>query len=301
LGLPPWRSLVYNAFSSSNFEIACQCKAFDMPLTLSLKQTSSVPLEVEGILPESVRGKSLAEVEQMKMFQGNNETPLAEFFKITGDPDDGVMIFDGDVQGVHWIGCQMSEGRIEVRGNAGRHVGSEMTGGRIDVAGDVSDWVGGEMKGGLIHVKGRAGHLAGAAYRGSASGMTGGTLLIEGDAGNEIGHTMRRGMLVVGGSIGDLAGFNMLAGNIFVGGESGIRHGAGMRRGTLTFWGDAHPPLLPTFRRACRFRPHIFQIVFRDLLRLGFPLAESLLQADFDLYHGDFLEGGKGEILLRAS
>ena len=47
-------------------------------------------------------------------------------------------------------------------------------------------------------------------------------------------------------------GYNMLAGSILLFGDSGIRHGAGMRRGTIAFLGGKGPPLLPTFRRACR-------------------------------------------------
>jgi formylmethanofuran dehydrogenase subunit C len=157
------------------------------------------------------------------------------------------------------------------------------------------------MRGGLIRVRGRAGHLVGAAYRGSPRGMTGGTILIHGDVGNEIGHSMRRGLLAAGGRAADLVGFNMLAGTILVFGECGIRHGAGMRRGTLGFFGPTPPPLLPSFRRACRYRPEALGLVLRHLLRLGFPVPEDLPAADVELYNGDLLEGGRGELLIRAA
>ena len=173
-------------------------------------------------------------------------------------------------------------------------------GGEIHVAGDASDWVGGEMHGGLIHVHGRAGHLIGSAYRGSKRGMTGGTILIEGDAGNEVGHTMRRGWICVGGRAGDAAGFNMIAGSIFVFGEHGIRYGAGMRRGTIALFGADEPNMLPTFRHACRFRPPIFATMLADLSRHEFPFDPSLASAEYDLYHGDMLDGGRGEVLVRC-
>src|SRR5687768_13655366 len=241
-----------------------------MPLRFTLRVKPSVPLEVEGVTPDVTRGKSLAEIEKLEIFEGNVKSRLADFFTVHGDAGDDIHEWAGELTGVHWIGAKMQTGKIVVEGNAGRHIGSEMRGGEIHVLGDASDWVGGEMHGGLIHVRGKAGHLIGAAYRGSAKGMTKGTILIGGDAGNEIGHSMRRGLIAIGGSIGDLAGINMLAGSVLVFGESGIRHGAAMKRGTLAFLGKTAPPLLPTFRRACRYRPEALYVMYRHLRSLDF-------------------------------
>ncbi len=272
-----------------------------MSLKLRYRGETTVPVEVEGITPDAVRDKSVAEIEKLEIFHGNKKTALAEFFDVSGDAADGRMDWEGDLSGVHWIGAKMTGGTIHISGNAGRHLGSDMRGGEIHVTGDAGDWVGGEMHKGLIHVRGRAGHLIGAAYRGSAVGMTGGTILIGGDVGNEIGHTMRRGLLAVGGNTGDLAGFNMLAGSILIFGETGIRHGAGMRRGTIVFLHQNRPPLLPTFRKACRFRPLAMQVVFRYLKQHDFQVPDEVLQGQFDLYNGDLIEGGRGELLLLAS
>jgi formylmethanofuran dehydrogenase subunit C len=167
------------------------------------------------------------------------------------------------------------------------------------VDGDAGDWVGGEMQGGLIRVRGRAGHLIGAAYRGSARGMSGGTILVHGEVGNEIGHSMRRGLLAVGAA-GDLVGFNMLAGTILVFGSAGIRHGAGMRRGTIAFLGSESPPILPSFRWACRYRPEVMTLLLRHVRNGGFPMADDVATAGFDLYNGDLIEGGRGELLVRC-
>ena len=271
-----------------------------MPLRLTLKKKTTVPLEVEGITPDVTRGKSLAEIEKLEVFEGNVKTSLAEFFTVAGDAADGIHEWEGDLAGVHWIGAKMTSGKVIASGNVGRHLGSEMRGGEIHVQGDASDWVGGEMHGGLIHVRGRAGHLVGSAYRGSAKGMTKGTILIGGDAGNEIGLSMRRGLIAIGGNIGDLAGMNMLAGSIFVFGTSGIRHGAGMKRGTIAFLGPEAPPLLPTFRRACRYRPEVLPVIYRQLRKLDFAVPDELLTAPCDLYNGDLIAGGRGEILIRA-
>src|SRR3954451_10652658 len=271
-----------------------------MPLRLVLRKKASVPLEVEGITPDAVRGKSLSEIEKLEVFEGNVKSRLADYFTVSGNASDEIHEGEGDLSGVHWIGAKMQSGKVVVSGNGGRHIGSEMRGGEIHVLGNAGDWVGGEMHGGLIHVRGKAGHLVGAAYRGSAKGMTKGTILIGGDAGNEIGHSMRRGTIAIGGSIGDLAGINMLAGTILVFGESGIRHGAGMKRGTIAFLGKTAPPILPTFRRACRYRPEIMPLIYRHLRRLDFAVNDELMSSTYELYNGDFLAGGRGELLIRA-
>jgi formylmethanofuran dehydrogenase subunit C len=269
-----------------------------MPLRLVLRAKTTVPLEVEGVTPDAVRGLPLSGIEKLEVFEGNVKARLADYFKISGDPSDEIHDWEGDLAGVHWIGAKMKSGRVVVHASAGRHIGSEMRGGEIHVLGNASDWVGGEMHGGLIHIRGRAGHLVGSAYRGSATGMTKGAILIGGDAGNEIGHSMRRGLIAIGGNIGDLAGLNMLAGSIFIFGHSGIRHGAGMHRGTLAFFGPA-PSLLPTFRRACRYQPDFLKVVFRHLRRLEFMVCDDSLRSSYDLYNGDFLAGGRGEVLIR--
>jgi formylmethanofuran dehydrogenase subunit C len=271
-----------------------------MAVRLELVNNTSIPLEVEGILPETVAGKSASEIERLNLFHGNRQAPLADFFRVSGSSDDECLEWAGDLAGVHWLGAGMTRGIMRVDGSAGRHVGSRMRGGRIDVAGDVSDWLGGEMLGGEIQVRGRAGHCVGCAYRGSARGMTNGVILVHGDAGNEIGHGMRRGLIAVAGHAGDLIGFNMLAGSIFVFGNSGIRPGAGMRRGTIGLLGSELPPLLPTFRRACTGRLEILRLADQVLARQNFPAPVRMGDTILALYHGDLLEGGRGEILLRA-
>lgn len=271
-----------------------------MPLTLELQQTSQVPIEVEGITPDVCLGRTLTEIENLEIYQGNCQLSLRDFFRVRGDAKDGEIVWQGDLSGVHWIGAKMTSGTMRIRGKAGRHVGSEMAGGEIHVDGDTGDWLGGEMQGGLIHVQGKAGHLVGAAYRGSSRGMTGGTILVGGDAGNEVGHSMRRGLIVVGGSSGDLVGFNMLAGTILVLGSCGIRHGAGMRRGTIGLLGDESVDMLPSFRRGALTRPIAMALLWKELERLNYQVPPRVKECDYRIYHGDLIEGGRGEILLAS-
>ena len=272
-------------------------------MTLELEYTGDtmIPLELEGVTPCRLRDLSQADIEQYEIFHGKERTALAEFFKISGTASDEKLSFSGDLSGVHWLGAKMQSGVLAIDGPCGRHLGSEMTGGTIKVSGNASDWVGAEMKGGLIHIQGDAGHQVGAGYRGSASGMNRGTILVQGSAGNEIGMTMRRGLIVVGGATGDLIGFNMLAGTVMAFGDTGIRHGAGMRRGTIIFMGENHPPLLPTFKYGNRYQPEFMRLLLHDLKVLDFPVPSQWMDAQYDLYHGDMIDGGRGEMFFRIT
>ncbi len=272
-----------------------------MSLTLRFHAKTSVPVEIEGIVPDQIHNKSLAEIERLAIYHGNRKLDLAEMFSISGDPAKGRIDLEGELAGVHFIGSGMNRGEIHVHGNAGRHVGAAMNGGRIEVDGNAGDFTGCEMHGGLIHVAGNAGHKIGAAYPGSKKGMTDGTILIGGDVGSEVGASMRRGTLVVRGSCGDALGFNMIAGSIVVFGSCGARPGAGMRRGTLGLFGMAPTKLLPTFRAAGRFRPLFLRILFRELAHLGFPVDQGLLATDLLLSHGDLVSLGHGEVWMRTN
>lgn len=270
-----------------------------MPLTLTYCAKTTVPVEVAGFTPAGLRGASRTEIEKRTILHGNQRVPLAELFRVAGTSDDEQLTFVGDLSGVHSIGAKMDRGVIRVEGNAGRHLGSELAGGEIQVTGDAGDWVGGEMRSGLIHVRGNAGDRVGSAYRGSPRGMIGGTLLIGGNCGDELGHNLRRGLIAVGGNVGDAPGLNLIAGTILVMGGVGIRPVAGMRRGTLAVFGKT-PELLPTFRPSGLGRPLYLRLYFAALRRQGFAVPPELDEADYRLFAGDLLAGGRGEVLTRA-
>jgi formylmethanofuran dehydrogenase subunit C len=267
---------------------------------MTYRGNATVPLDVEGVTPDVVASLSISEIEQTPVYEGNRAARLADYFDIAGDPTDERIEWHGDLGGVHWIGAKMKSGIMHVHGSAGRHVGSEMSGGEIHVTGDAGDWAGAEMHGGLIRIQGSAGNSVGSAYRGSATGMTRGVLLIEKNAGHEVGNVMRRGLIAIGGRVGDLVGASMRGGTILMFGACGIRHGAGMRRGTLAFLGPERPRLLPSFRYACRFQPQAMHMLLRQMVSYGFPFPEEHLHAELDLFNGDLIEGGRGELLMRA-
>jgi formylmethanofuran dehydrogenase subunit C len=267
-------------------------------LRLRYHGATSSPIEAECISPDTLAGKSAAEIAALPVQHGNRSVPLGEFLAIEGDPSDGDIVVEGDCSKVKWLGAGMTRGRLTIHGDAGMHTGAEMKGGVLHVFGQAGDWAGAEMRGGLLHVHGDAGHLAGAASRGSRAGMRGGVLLIDGKAGHEIGATMRGGLIAVGGTSGDFPGVSMIAGSIFLFGPSGGRPGAGMKRGSLAFFA-ASPLLLPTFRPACIYRPVFLSVYLRQLRVWGFAVDERFHGGRWRRWTGDHVSLGKGEILLR--
>lgn len=272
-----------------------------MALTLTLKQTLKVPLEVNSVNHESVSQQPLDEIRALPVLHGNRKLTVADFFEVQqSSTDEDLIVWSGDCSRVKHIGAGLTAGRIRVEGNAGMHLGAEMSGGEILVQGDVTDWIGTEMKGGTLCIKGNAGDLVGAAYPGSKRGMSGGTILIHGNAGHEAGHRMRRGMIVIGGTSGNAVGFDMIAGSIFSFGKIGKRMGAGMRRGTIGLFGESNEPeFLPTFKYSCVYYPTWLFFFLRQLRSLGFPVPEDCFGTEYRRYCGDFLALGKGEILVR--
>lgn len=273
-----------------------------MPLRLRLIAESSIPIEVDTVRLETAREQTLKALLTTPVQQGNVQEQLGEFFEATGSAsDDDTLVWEGDCSCVKLIATGLSVGTVRVEGNAGMHLGAEMTGGEVLVEGNADDWVGAEMHGGRIHIHGNAGHLVGAVYRGGHRGMTAGEILVHGDAGNEVGHAMRRGLIAIGGRSGDAIGVGLIAGTIVSAGEVGIRHGAGMKRGSIILLsGQSAPEMLPTFRDSGLCQPTFLRIYLRHLASLDWPLPADSLDTLFRRYCGDFLETGKGEILVRS-
>lgn len=272
----------------------------------ALARSDRIPLEADRLSPDRLAGLTLPEIERIEVWHGNRSLPLAEFFRVAGDVADGRLELEGDCATVKGIGARMTRGAIVVAGDAGMHLGAEMRGGSIRVDGSVADWAGAELAGGRIHIRGAAGNGVGAAYRGAKVGMRGGEILVEGTAGSEIGSRMRRGLIAIGGRSGDFPGFGMLAGTILLLGPAGARPGAGMRRGTIALMHptDSRAKLLPSFRFACVAQSPTLGLYLSRLAKLGFaPLVATDAERAPGLlehYRGDFLELGKGEVLVAA-
>ena len=145
-------------------------------------------------------------------------------------------------------------------------------------------------------MRGSAGRRLGGAYPGERAGMRGGEILVHGDAGDEAGAGLRRGLIAVAGRTGDAAGLSALAGTIVAFGALGTHPGAGMRRASIVAMTE--PGLLPTYARACTYRPPFLRLCLRRLRELGLPVTDAQIEGRYTRWSGDGLELRRGEILI---
>lgn len=264
-------------------------------ITLTLKESPTVPLETEAICPDVFADKSLDVIRGLPMQLGKRRHRLDDFFQVDGEPGEDIIIH-GDAARVKHIGHGMTRGSITVHGNAGMHLGVRMKGGRIEVHGNVGDWLGAEMRNGFIHVHGNAGGQIGAAYRGAMAGMKEGLIIVDGNAGMEVAMRMKKGTIVIGGKVRDFAGLQMKGGTLFLLGGAEIRTGAWMTRGTIVSLVPL--TLLPTFAYACSYNPTFMRIYARHLQGYGISLPFDPQSGMYQRFSGDTSVPGKGEIIV---
>jgi formylmethanofuran dehydrogenase subunit C len=266
-----------------------------MPLTLTLREPPTVPLETDGLTPDRLASRRRGEIEALPVWHGNRRAQLADFFTVSGNANEELRV-EGDLRRVKFLGAGMTAGRLIVAGAAGMHTGADMSGGELVVEGDVGDFAGVGMRRGRLVVKGSAGHHLGGAYPGERAGMRGGEILVHGDAGDQVGACLRRGLIAVAGRADGATGLRMLAGTIVAVGGLGATPGAAMRRGTIVTMSQV--TLLPTFAFACSYRPPFLRLFLHHLRALGLPLTAEQIEGRYARWSGDGLELRRGEILI---
>jgi formylmethanofuran dehydrogenase subunit C len=267
-------------------------------LTLTLREAPAAPVHAEALRPDRLADLSRAEIERLELRHGNRPAAVGELFAVSGDGAQDVRI-EGDLDRVAGLGAGMTGGRLTLGGRAGPHVGAGMRDGELVVEGDAGDWAGAEMRGGRLVVRGSAGRRLGGAYAGARAGMRGGEILVHGDAGEEAGAGLRRGLIAVAGRTGPAAGLSALAGTIVVFGSLGAHAGAGMRRASIVAMTGAG--LLPTYTRACTYRPEFLRLCLRRLRALDLPVTDEQIEGRYTRWSGDGLELRRGEILVLES
>jgi formylmethanofuran dehydrogenase subunit C len=264
-------------------------------LTLTLREAPAAPVGAEALSPDRLAGLSRVEIERLELRHGNRRASLGELFEVSGAGEQDVRVV-GDLARVGGLATGMTGGRLTVEGRAGPHVGAGMQGGELIVEGDAGGWAGAEMRGGRLVVRGSAGRRLGGAYAGSSAGMRGGEILVHGDAGDEAGAGLRRGLIAVAGRVGQAAALRALAGTIVALGALGAHPGAGMRRASIVAMTSASP--LPTYARACTYRPPFLRLCLRRLRALGLPVTDEQIEGRYTRWSGDGLELGRGEVLI---
>jgi formylmethanofuran dehydrogenase subunit C len=258
-----------------------------MVVVLRLKKELRVPINAECISPNVFAGKSLGEIAELQLWEGNRKRSLGDVFEVEGScgktPSEVTIHLVGELSKVQRIGAGMTEGQVKVQGDVGMHIGDEMKGGKITVEGNAGSWVGSAMKGGMIEVKKNAGDYIGAAYRGSTKGMRGGTIIIHGNAGTEVGCYMKKGFIKVYGDIDQFVGIRMKNGTISVKGNTKERAGAYMKGGKIILCNHV-ASILPTFTI--------------DSIKSKAKAERKEIKEPFYLFIGDLVEHGNGKVYV---
>ena len=257
-------------------------------INLYPKREFNLPIFAECITPDIFQGKTVEEIEKLKVWEGNKEKHLGELFKVEEikkeDEKKPVITIYGDLSKIRKIGAEMSTGEIIIHGDVGMYLGQEMTGGKITVRGSVAGWAGTMMKGGIIEIFGNAGDYLGAPYRGSAQGLRGGKIIVHGNVGNEAGAYMRKGIIKIYGSAGQFVGLRMRNGTIYVKENCGGRAGACMISGKIVV-GGCLESVLPTFTI--------------DSIKKRVKIEENeRVEGPFYLFVGDLTENGEGKLYV---
>ena len=265
--------------------------------TLVLRTAPSLRVDARALLPAALCAMMREEVLRLPLPLGRERVALGEFFAVTSEAThEASLRLEGDLARFDFIGAGLDAGTLEVQGSVGDGLGLAMSGGELKVHGSARDLAGCAMRGGWLEVLGTVGDHAAGALAGEMEGMRGGTLIVHGRAGARLADRMRRGTVAVHGDAGDFLASRLVAGTVAVAGRCGAHAGWGMRRGSIVFAGPAPQPPA-TFVPVDSDVQVIWQLLARDLARLGAPFAE-LPARRIARWAGDLAVQGKGEWLL---
>ncbi|MFP3985750.1 MAG: formylmethanofuran dehydrogenase subunit C [Candidatus Bathyarchaeia archaeon] len=258
-----------------------------MTVVLRLKKELRVPVDAKCVCPDAFAGKSLNQLAQLQLWEGNQKYALKDLFEVEGDcgktPSEVTIQLIGNLSKIQRIGVGMTAGTLKIQGDVGMHLGEEMKGGTITAKGNVGSWVGAAMKGGTITAEKNAGDYVGGAYWGSTKGMHGGTILIGGNAGSEVGLYMNKGLIKVQGDVDQFAGIHMKGGTVIVHGNAKERAGAYMQGGKIILCNRVEA-VLPTFTI--------------DSVKNKAKANGEEIKKPFYLFVGDLVERGTGKLYV---
>jgi formylmethanofuran dehydrogenase subunit C len=266
--------------------------------TLRVKHAPGFRVDAARLLPATLAGLSVDEIERIVMPAGNQTCAVGDLFGVSRvDGETAALVLEGDVAWLDRLGAHMAQGRLDIHGSAGDYAGHRMTAGELHIDANAGRFTGCQMSGGRLTVGGHTGDFAAGALPGDMEGMTGGALTIRGNAGERLGDRMRRGLVLVGGDAGDYAASRLVAGTIGIAGKPGKHFGYGMRRGTLLLM-QAPARLPPTFTGGGRGFDVFWALLARSLTDEIAPFS-TLAAANLpQRYTGDLAVDGRGEVLI---
>jgi formylmethanofuran dehydrogenase subunit C len=254
-------------------------------ITLTPLKQFRFPVMAECINPDVFQGKSVDEIVQLTVWEGNKQKKLGDLFKIEQTPaETPSIVINGNVEEVRRIGSGMKSGEIVINGNAGMHLGEKMAGGKIIVNGDAEGWAGSDMKNGLLEIMGNAGPYLASPYRGSSTGMRGGKIVVHGNVGTDAAVFLKGGTIKIIGDAGPFMGFRMCDGTIHIEKNCGTRVGACMTGGKIVVSGVLEE-VLPTFTI--------------DSVKAKVKIEEGdSATGPFYVFIGDLAESGNGKLYV---
>jgi len=251
-------------------------------------------LEADVITPDMFAGKTNDEIKELKVWEGNTNWPLGKFFDVSGStaekPEDQLIVVNGSVPRVKYIGSKMTAGAILCKGDVDMYCGAWMKGGNILVKGNVDHFAGIQMEGGQLNIEGNAGNHLGASYRGDWRGMKGGEIMVNGNAGLDLGEYMMGGLITVKGNVDINAGIHAgraigpkdVGGKIVIYGNAKGRVGGQLVRGNIYVLGKIET-MMPGFS-------------VKATEEVDFDGKKTM----FNTFTGDRAEAGKGTLYLKA-
>ena len=243
------------------------------------------PVYAECINPDNFQGKTITEIANLSVYEGNKPKMLSDLFKIEETPAETPNItINGDVAEVRRVCMGMKNGEIVINGNVGMHLGEKMSGGKITVNGNAGQWAGSVMRKGLIEIHGDAGDYLASPYRGVSEGMKGGKIVVDGNVGSDSGAYLRGGLIKIKGNAGPFLGFHMSDGTIHVEKSAGPRLGANMVGGKIVVGGLVQD-MMPTFT------------IDNSKPKVKIDETESA-QGPFYVFLGDLAENGTGKLFV---
>jgi formylmethanofuran dehydrogenase subunit C len=264
-------------------------------ITFSLRAPPDQRLDLSPLLPQSLAGKPVAEIERIELHTTRMRVTVGDVFRIReGDP--AAILIEGGSARFDRVGIGMTAGVIRVEGEVGVEAGRRMSGGQLTIGGAAGPLAGSGMKGGTLTIQGDAGERLGGPLSGETVGVSGGILHVRGDAGARAGDRLRRGFILIEGRAGAYAGSRMIAGTLAIGGEAGDLPGYLMGRGTILL-GRGATLLSPTFGDCGEYELVAARLLADYIAQTSAKLAD-LFRRPLRRLAGDLAALGKGEILL---
>ena len=264
-------------------------------LVLKLKKKLKFRINLGLLTPDKIVNKQISTIKSLKITYGKEKKEISNFFSVSGKLKKGILL-KGNLNKCDFIGDQMEDGTIIVKGNTGDYLGNKMKGGKIIVYGSSSNYTGSSLKNGEILITKNTGDFLGSSIQGEKLGMSGGVIVVKGSAGHRVGFKMRSGVIYIKGNTKDFTGCQMIAGTIIVKGKIGFSVGLLMKRGTIVL---EKQKLSASYLNYNGKNNYIFLKVIQNYLeKISDEFKDIFPNTYIKKYLGDTNCKGMGEILI---